>query len=103
MVNRFYFFIEQIVELNSPTLKADIGNGWFVGQPFTVIYDVKKIGIWQTKDATLAATYGQKPGQIRVQDLNNDGKINADDRQIIGNFQPDWIGGMTNRVAYKNF
>jgi hypothetical protein len=28
-----------------------IGNGWFIGQPLTVIYDVKKIGVWQTEDS----------------------------------------------------
>jgi TonB-linked SusC/RagA family outer membrane protein len=97
----FYLNREQIVELNSPSLKADIGNGWFVGQPFSVIYDYKKIGIWQ--DAAAAAVYGQKVGQIRVEDVNGDNKIDASDRQIVGNFQPKWQGGMTNRVAYKNF
>ena len=30
----------EIVQLQNPTLKQDIGNGWFVGQPITVIYDV---------------------------------------------------------------
>jgi TonB-dependent starch-binding outer membrane protein SusC len=94
---------DEIVQLQNPTLKQDIGNGWFVGQPITVIYDVKKIGIWQDKEAAEAATFGQKPGQIKVQDLNGDGKINASDAQILGNYQPDWIGGMTNRFYYKNF
>jgi len=94
---------DEIVQLQNPTLKQDIGNGWFVGQPITVIYDVKKIGIWQTKDATEAASFGQLPGQIRVQDQNGDGKINASDAIILGNYQPKWIGGMTNRFYYKNF
>lgn len=99
----FAFNREEIVALQDPSLKADIGNGWFVGQPLSVIYDVKKIGIWQTKDAVAAAGYGRVPGQIRVEDINNDGKIDANDRQIIGNFQPDWTGGLTNRVSYKGF
>src|SRR5450432_491430 len=94
---------DEIVQLQNPTLKQDIGNGWFVGQPITVIYDVKKIGIWQQKDQAAAASFGQFPGQIRVQDQNGDGKINASDAVILGNYQPKWIGGMTNRVYYKNF
>jgi len=94
---------EQIVQLQNPSVKANIGNLWFVGQPLNVIYDVKKIGIWQTKDAALAATYGEHPGQIRVQDVNNDGKIDASDAQIIGTYQPKWIGGITNRFTYKGF
>ncbi|WP_183559973.1 SusC/RagA family TonB-linked outer membrane protein [Mucilaginibacter sp. SP1R1] len=84
-------------------LTQDIGNNWFVGQPFNVIYDVKKIGIWQTSEAAQAAVYGQLPGQIKVQDVNNDGKINTSDLQIIGNFQPKYTGGITNTFFYKNF
>jgi len=102
----YYFNREEIVELTTPAEKSNIGNGWFVGQPLTVIYDVKKIGIWQTKDAaTMAAqtTPIQFAGQIRVQDINNDNKIDANDRQILGNFQPKWEGGITNRVTFKNF
>ncbi len=104
----FYFNREKIIFLTSPTDKANIGNGWFVGQPLTVIYDVKKLGIWQTDDSIKGilaqqTTPLQYPGQIRVVDLNKDGKIDQNDRQIIGNFQPQWEGGMTNRVVYKGF
>lgn len=83
-------------------LTQDIGNNWFVGQPFNVIYDLKKIGIWQTNEAAQAATFGQVPGQIKVEDTNHDGKITAADLQIIGNFQPKFISGLTNRFSYKN-
>jgi len=80
-----------------------IGVGEFVGSPLSVIYDVKKLGIWQQSEATQAAVYGEKPGQIKVQDVNNDGKINNLDDQIIGTFQPQYTLGMTNRFTYKNF
>jgi TonB-linked SusC/RagA family outer membrane protein len=104
----FSFNREEITYLTAPSQKNDIGNGWFVGQPLTVIYDVKKIGIWQTDDSAkglLAAQTSpvQYPGQIRVQDVNGDGKIDANDRQILGNFQPQWEGGITNTVTFKNF
>jgi len=103
---------EAIVQLQDPNLKQDLANGWFVGYPLTVIYDVQKIGIWQTGDPGLATqtSPAQKPGQIRIADINSpandgkpDGKITADDRQILGNYQPEWTGGMTNRVSYKGF
>jgi TonB-linked SusC/RagA family outer membrane protein len=84
-------------------LQQDIGNGWFVGQPFNVIYDYKKIGIWQTNEETEAAKYGEKPGWIKVQDVNTDGKIDANDRQILGSYQPDYIAGLTNHFSYKGF
>jgi TonB-linked SusC/RagA family outer membrane protein len=96
----------EIVALQDPDLKQDVGNGWFVGQPLTVIYDVKKIGIWQTDDAAAMAaqtTPKQFVGQIRVEDLNGDNKIDANDRQIIGNFEPKWIGGFTTTFSFKGF
>jgi hypothetical protein len=67
-----------------------------------VIYDYKKIGIWQNNQAAQAAVYGARPGQIRIQDVNNDGKINASDLQILGSYQPNYTGGITNTFSYKN-
>ncbi len=99
---------EKITELTTPSQLSDKGNGWFVGSPVNVIYDVRKIGIWQTEDKTngnLAKQTSpvQLPGQIRVQDVDGNGIINGDDRQIIGNFQPKWEGGFTNRFSFKSF
>jgi hypothetical protein len=42
-------------------------------------------------------------GQIKVQDSNGDGKINADDRVYLGSEIPTWAGGITNRFSYKGF
>ena len=103
----YFFNREKITQLTKPEEKANIANGWFVGQPLTVIYDLKKIGIWQTSDVGRGLTQQtspvQFPGQIRVQDLDGNNKIDANDRQILGNFQPKWEGGITNRFNYKNF
>jgi len=84
---------------------ADINDGWFVGFPSTVIYDFKKIGIWQTGDPGLTAQTApvQLPGQIRVKDVDGDGKITSADEQIIGDFQPQYTAGLTNRFSFKRF
>ncbi|GAA4304833.1 TonB-dependent receptor [Compostibacter hankyongensis] len=79
----------------------DIGNGWFIGRPLNVFYDYEKIGIWQEDEKDEAAKYSQNPGEIRVKDQNNDGKIDDEDRVILGSRQPDWTAGMTNRFSYK--
>ncbi|MBL0744539.1 SusC/RagA family TonB-linked outer membrane protein [Chryseolinea lacunae] len=82
----------------------DINNGWFVGQPVDVIYDYKKIGIWQTEEATAAAAFdGSKAGYIKIADINPNGVADPADRTIIGSLQPKWQGGMTNRFTYKGF
>jgi TonB-linked SusC/RagA family outer membrane protein len=92
---------EKIVQLAGGA-QADVLNAWFVGSPIQSFYDYEKIGIWQTADAAEAARYGQKPGDIRVSDLNNDGKIDAtNDREIIGTNRPKWSGGLENTFTYK--
>ncbi len=93
---------EKITALQN-NLQQDVGNGWFVGQPLSVIYDYKKIGIWQTSEAAQAAVYGVAPGDIKIQDVNNDNAITAADRQVIGTFQPKLVAGLTNHFEYKNF
>lgn len=99
---------EKITQLTTPTELDNKGNFWFVGHPLTVIYDNNKIGIWQQADldnGTLKKQTSpvQLPGEIRVEDVDNNGIIDANDRKIIGNFQPKWEGGLTNRFNYKGF
>jgi hypothetical protein len=93
---------EEIVELSSGKTD-DKGNGWFIGHPLSVFYDYRKIGIWQTEEAEMAASYGYKPGDIKVEDINNDGAINADDRVILGSSIPKWTMGLTSRMEFKGF
>ena len=61
------------------------------GSAHNTYYYVKKIGIWQDKDVAEAKTYGQLPGQIRVQDQDGDGNMDVNDVVILGNYQPKWI------------
>lgn len=93
---------EEIIELYNGEVD-DLGNRWFIGQPIHVYYDFKKIGIWQTDELDEALQYSRKPGQIKIQDINKDGKYTDDDRVILGNRIPKWIGSITNRITYRNF
>jgi len=79
----------------------DIAAGRFIGQPLTVFFDLRKVGIWQTAEKDLAASFGDKVGEIKIEDANGDGKINSLDRQILGSAVPDFSFGITNRFAYK--
>ena len=91
------------------TCNCDRNNRWFIGQPIDngrdnrVYYDNRFLGIWQTADAAEAKKYGQVPGQIRVEDVNGDGKINVNDRVILGNNFPKWTGSYNTRVDYRAF
>jgi TonB-dependent starch-binding outer membrane protein SusC len=80
----------------------DIGNRLFIGQPVQVNYDYVFDGIWQLSEKDVAAKYNQKPGQVRVKDIDDNGVINASDRQIIGKRVPDYTGSIANTFRYGN-
>ena len=42
-------------------------------------------------------------GNAVYEDLNKDGKITVDDRQIVGDAWPDFTGGFRNTFRYKGF
>jgi len=94
---------EEIVSLADENTN-DVANKWFIGSPVKVYYDYQKVGIWQQKDADQAASYGPyKPGDIRVRDVNNDGKFTTADRVVLGAQVPKWSGGFNNDFRYRNF
>ncbi len=92
----------KIVELYNGK-QDDVANKWFIGEPLDVNYDYVYDGIWQSNEADEAAKYGQSPGQVKVKDLDSNGVINSDDKRIIGQRSPKWIGSITNTFTYKNF
>jgi TonB-linked SusC/RagA family outer membrane protein len=81
--------------------KSDVGNTWFIGKPIGVIYDYKMQGIWQTGEDASKQDPGAKPGDLKFVDQTHDGKITADDKVILGQTTPKWIGGFTNTFHYK--
>src|SRR5690606_28080302 len=87
----------------------DLLNLRFIGEPSRVFYDYRKIGVWQIDDAEEMQKFndngmGYKAGDIRVEDVNGDYKIDqSNDRQILGYRQPKWTGGFLNTFSYKNF
>ena len=44
-----------------------------------------------------------RPGFLKLKDLNEDGVIDANDRQVIGNALPDFQGGIGFNARWKNF
>lgn len=100
---------EEIIELYNGKVN-DIGSKWFIGQPINVHYDYRKVGIWQNTPGDLAemekfAANGTDfaPGDIKLQDVNEDYKITDEDKQILGNSRPKLIASLVNTFNYKDF
>jgi hypothetical protein len=64
-----------------------------IGEPIGSFYGYKQIGIF--KDAADINSYPHvstsRAGDVKYADVNGDKVINADDRTLIGNNQPDFI------------
>jgi hypothetical protein len=99
---------DEIVSLSNGK-QNDIANNWFIGQPIGIIYGYKALGLWQKSDIDQYKLFNANgntfsPGNVKIQDLNGDNKIDPNnDRQIIGWTRPRWVVGMTNSFSYKNF
>ena len=91
------------IEALNNGLEEITNSALFVGEEIGVYYDYVYDGIWKTSESEEAATFGRKPGQIKIKDINNDGKIDANDRTIVGKKRPRWSGGWNNTFTYKNF
>lgn len=81
----------------------DINNRLFIGKSLGAYYGYEGIGIWQISDIGNAPT-GFRPGDVKLKDLNNDGKITpAGDRTILGYDRPNYTFGYNTTISYKQF
>ncbi len=76
-----------------------------LGEPLGNFYGYKQIGVFKDQaDLDVSPRFQDaRPGDVKYADVNNDGKIDANDRTILGNNQPDFIYGLTNTFTYKGF
>ena len=93
--------------------KDDANNNWFIGQPISVIWAQRVIGIWQENEIDEAKKYGQRPGDPKIyknpdnplQTATN-GQIayNNDDKQFLGQTTPPIYWSMRNDFTlFKNW
>jgi TonB-linked SusC/RagA family outer membrane protein len=84
--------------------QSDITNGWFIGHAIDAVWDAKVAGVYQTNEADEAEKYGKSPGDFKVEDVNQDGKITNADRKFLGYTQPRFRWTLTNNFTfYRNF
>ena len=77
------------------------------GESLGAFYGLQFVGIVQSdEDVTkLPTVNGQtpKPGDLKFADVNNDNKIDGNDRVILGSTQPDIIYGFSTQLRWRNF
>ncbi|KAA9350046.1 TonB-dependent receptor [Larkinella humicola] len=83
------------------------GMSWILrlGEPMFSYYGYKAIGVLQNAEQVKSTPVlvGSKPGNPIYEDINKDGKIDSQDKVILGNFQPKLFLGMVNTFSWKAF
>ena len=76
-----------------------------VGQPVSSFFGYVTDGIYQTDAEAAAAndSFSPQAGDIRFKDLNEDGQIDTEDQQFLGNPSPDLNYGINISADYKGF
>lgn len=86
------FLDNEVVSLVDPEpIPSGFGSAIIEGEPLNTFYMYEFLGV---DPATGNALY---------RDVNNDGSITADDLTVVGNHQPDFLGGISNDFSYKGF
>lgn len=108
----------EILGLNGdvPLFRDEVASQKFViekvGYPINAFYGVITNGIFQTQQEVDNYAIQQQGsnsakntsmGDFKFLDINNDGKINDDDRTYIGNPSPRFIFALNNSFSYKGF
>jgi len=77
-----------------------------VGRPIASFYGYVTDGIFQSQNEVNNHAFQAEntaPGDIRFKDLNDDGVIDEDDQDYLGNAYPNFTYGVTANVEFMNF
>ena len=77
------------------------------GESLGAFYGLQFVGIVQSGEdvSKLPTVNGQtpKPGDLKYADINNDNKIDGNDRIILGSTQPDLVYGLSTQLRWRHF
>ncbi|WP_339925988.1 TonB-dependent receptor [uncultured Cyclobacterium sp.] len=75
------------------------------GEPMFSYYGYQSIGVFQNEEqiSQTPSLAGTKPGNPIFEDTNKDGKIDPEDKVVLGSFQPKMLLGFSNEFYWKQF
>ena len=76
-----------------------------VGQPISSFYMMNVVGVFRDDaDVAKGPVYSPntKPGDLKYEDVDGDGKITTADKTIVGSPFPDFTWGLNNEFKWKN-
>ena len=78
-----------------------------VGESIGSFYGYKVLGVFESQEQFNSTPHlenaNQGVGDFIYADTNNDGKVNEEDRVILGNANPDFTWGLNGTLGWKNF
>ncbi len=76
-----------------------------VGKPVSAYYMLQHDGLYQRDSEVPSKLYakGVRAGDSKYRDIDGDGDITDDDRMYVGKVTPDFYGGITSTMNWKNF
>ena len=117
-INDFHFFLNaNLTVVKNEIISMDEAEGISKylkreGRPIDAYYGYKAVGIFKNqaeidgyaKQELEGAGYVTQPGDVKYEDINNDGVVNSDDRTFLGEGNvPNVIYGISGGFEYKNF
>lgn len=89
----------------SSFVRSEVGHpmsAWYVIQTAGIFQSQAEIDNYKDKEGNIIQP-NAKPGDIKFVDLNGDGRINNDDRTIVGSPWPTFQGGLQFNGTYRQF
>jgi len=103
--------INTVVDLKGtgPYISGSNNDALYVikeGLPINALWGYKTNGLYKDKadvDKSPKLDPNSVPGDVKYLDINNDGKITADDRTMVGDPYPHYAYGFTSNLQYMGF
>ncbi len=94
-----------VVPSSGSNLLGGIQHALINGKPISAYYMYNMLGLYQDDKEVPAPLFakGVRAGDIRYEDLNNDGDITDVDRKYVGKALPDFYGGFSTNLYYRGF